>query len=77
MTRRYPVNTIRFPERPAPEVLALIKSYGFRWNRNSQSWSAPQSIRSATVCDCVSGGCFDPDRVAEAVGEAEAQCGII
>ena len=76
---RYPTNTIRFDAKPAADVLALLKGYGFRWNRGAGCWSAAQSIASAAVCDCIRSGEVDPGRVADRVGMAEMQadCGII
>ena len=53
---RYPTNDISFASVPSVEVRAALKSYGFRWDRVSQQWRAPQSVETAAVCDHLAGG---------------------
>ena len=77
MRRRYPTNTIRFDSKPAEAVLQVLRDYGFRWNGRSRCWSAPQSVASATVIDCIRAGDLENVGVAVAERQMEADCGII
>ena len=78
---RTSMNAVAFQDKPPVNVREALKSYGFRWDRNRQAWTAYRSIDSAAVCDYFRGGyahfnAADLDEMVSIRG-MEAACGII